>query len=122
MLPWLESSRHAWKDYAVSEYYAHNTASGYVMSRDGDWKYTYHTVIDRNHPAQRELYNLKSDPQEFTNLANRPEYQARAEAMHKRLVKEVGGDPNETEQRSRYQLARGYMRNDPKPAPTGIPE
>lgn len=120
MLPWLDHSGHAWKDYAVSEYYAHNTASGYVMSRDGEWKYTYHTVIDKKHPSQQELYHLPSDPQEFTNLANRPEQQARMAAMHKRLVKEVGGDPDETDQRARYQLARGYNRTDPRPAPTGV--
>lgn len=122
MLPWLDNARQHWKDYAVSEYYAHNTASGYVMARDGEWKYTYHTVIDRDHPAQRELYNLKSDPQEFTNLANRPEQHTRIEAMHRRLLREVGGDPDETEQRSRHQLARGYMRTDPRPAPNGVPD
>lgn len=120
MLSWLDDSRHTWKNHAVVEYYAHNTASGYVMLRDGEWKYTYHTIIDKDHPAQRELYNLKSDPQEFTNLANRLEYRARIEAMHKRLVKEVGGDPDETEQRSRHQLARGYNRTDPKPSLTGV--
>jgi choline-sulfatase len=120
MLPWLDNSRHAWKNYAVSEYYAHNTASGYVMLRDGDWKYTYHTVIDKDHPAQHELYHLSSDPHEFTNLTNRPEHRKRIEAMHKRLVKEVEGDPDETEQRSRHQLARGYLRSDPEPAPTGV--
>ena len=115
MAPWLDDETHKWKDYAVSEYYAHNTASGYVMARDGEWKYTYHSVIDQEHPAQQELYNLKSDPQEFTNLAGRPEHRARIAAMHERMVKEVGGDPNETEQRSRHQLARGYMRTDPRP-------
>ncbi len=120
MLPWLDNSGHAWKNYAVSEYYAHNTASGYVMSREGDWKYTYHTIIDKDHPAQRELYHLGSDPQEFANLANRPEHRARIQAMHKRLMKEVGGDPDETEQRSRHQLARGYVRADPMPAATGV--
>ena len=120
MIPWLDSPQHQWKDYAVSEYYAKNTASGYVMSRDGDWKYTYHTVIDKDHPSQQELYHMPTDPQEFHNLANRPEHQARMVAMHRRLVQEVGGDPNETEQRARYQLARGYDRTDPRPAPVGV--
>lgn len=117
MVPWLDR-RHAWKDYAVSEYYAHNTASGYAMSRSGEWKYTYHSVIDKDHPAQQELYNLTQDPQEFTNLAGRPEHKARLQLMHARLVKEVGGSPDETEQRSRYQLAHGYNRPDPPPSGT----
>lgn len=113
MVRWMDDPRHRWKDYAISEYYAHNTASGYVMARSGAWKYVYHTVIDKDHPAERELYDLASDPQEFTNLAARPEHRARIEAMHRHMVKEVGGDPDETEQRSRAQLARGYTRPDP---------
>jgi choline-sulfatase len=116
MVPWMDHKRHAWKDHAISEYYAQNTASGYVMSRSGDWKYVYHTVIDKDHPAERELYNLVSDPQEFTNLASLPEHQARIKSMHERMVKVVGGDPDETEQRSRTQLERGYTRSDPRPA------
>ena len=116
MLPWLDNPRHAWRNYSVTEYYAKNTASGYVMSRDGEWKYTYHTVIDNDHPAQRELYNVNSDPQEFKNLASRPEHRSRIEARHKRLVKEVGGDPDETEQIARHDLAKGYNRTDPRPA------
>jgi choline-sulfatase len=119
LVPWLDNPRSKWKDYAVVEYYAHATASGYVMSRDGEWKYTYHTVIDKDHPAQQELYNLSFDPKEFVNLASLPEHQSRIEAMHRRLVKEVGGDPNETEQRARYELARGYNRPDVNPGLAG---
>lgn len=118
MLRWMDRGSTQWKDYAVSEYYAHNTASGYVMLREGDWKYVYHTVIDKDHPAERELYNLSTDPQEFTNLAAQPEHNARMEAMHKLLVKEVEGDPDETEQRSRFQLSRGYNRPDKQPEGT----
>jgi hypothetical protein len=40
------------------------------------------------------------------------------EAMHKLLVKEVEGDPDETEQRSRFQLSRGYNRPDKQPEGT----
>jgi len=115
MLHWMDHANAAWKDFAVSEYYAHNTASGYVMFRSGEWKYVYHTAIDKDHPAERELYNLIEDPQEFTSLASWPEHQVRMEALHKRMLKEIGGNPNETEQRSRLQLGRGYIRSDPKP-------
>jgi choline-sulfatase len=118
MLHWMDRHDTKWKDYAVSEYYGLNTASGYVMVREGNWKYVYHSVIDKDHPAQQELYNLVNDPKEFTNLADRPEYQARMKMMHERMVKEVGGDPNETEQRARMQLAQGYARADPRPAGT----
>ncbi|WP_176441759.1 sulfatase-like hydrolase/transferase [Granulicella rosea] len=116
MLHWMDRPNTPWKDLAVSEYYAHNTASGYTMIRSGEWKYVYHNVIDEDHPAQRELYNLAHDPKEFTNLANLPEHKARVETLHQRMLKEVGADPDEIEKRSREQLARGYTRPDPKPA------
>lgn len=118
MVRWMDRASTSWRDRAVSEYYAHNTASGYAMLRAGDWKYVYHTVIDKDHPAERELYNLSTDPHEFTNLAGLPEHKTRIEAMHKDLIKEVGGDPDETEQRSRYQLSRGYTRTDQRPNDT----
>ncbi len=118
MLNWMDRGSSHWKNYAVSEYYAHNTASGYVMVRQGQWKYVYHCVIDKDHPAERELYDLASDPMEFHNLAGRPEHKGLIERLHRLLLKEVPGDPDETEQRSRFQLARGYNRPDSQPAGT----
>jgi choline-sulfatase len=116
MLAWMDSPKTKWKDYAVSEYYAHGMGSGYVMARSGDWKYVYHNPIDAQHPDERQLFNLADDPAEFHNLAALPEHGARIADMHARMVKEVGGDPNETEKRSRLQLAAGYHRTDPRPA------
>jgi len=122
MTQWLDDSKHQWKDFSVTEYYGSNTASGFVMARQGEWKYVYHTVIDKDHPDQRELYNLTTDPGEFKNLAALPENKQRIAAMHDRLVKEVGRDPNETEQRSRAQLAKGYNRTDKPSADAGPDE
>jgi choline-sulfatase len=115
MLPRLDDPKQSWKDYAVSEYYAHNIGSGYVMARSGPWKYTYHSVIDADHPAQRQLFNLTDDPHELTNLADRPEHAQRIAEMHQRMVAEIGGEPDATEQRARIQLAQGYHRTDKKP-------
>lgn len=115
MLAYLDDGKSKWKDFAVSEYYAHNIASGYVMSRSANWKYTYHTVMDKDHPAERELYDLSTDPGEFTNLAAKPEHADLIKTMHARMVKEVGADPDETEQRARHELAKGYDRKDPPP-------
>jgi choline-sulfatase len=108
LCPWLDDPQTKWKDLAVSEYYAHNIASGYAMLRSGQYKYVYHTPPDDQHPAQRELYNLTADPKEFTNLAARPEEKSRIEALHAALVKELGQDPNETELRCRADYAKGY--------------
>jgi choline-sulfatase len=116
MLGWLDDPKQMWKDYAVSEYYAHNIGSGYVMSRSGNWKYTYHSTMDSAHPAQRQLFDLSSDPQEFANVADRPENAQRVAEMHQRMVKEIGGEPDETEQKARAQMAQGYHRTDKKPS------
>lgn len=122
MLPWLDDSKHGWKDFAVSEYYAKNIGSGYVMARSGKWKYTYHTPPDRAHPAVRELYDLSTDPKEFKNLAAQPENATLIADLHARMVKEVGANPDETEMRARRELAEGYHRTDRKPAGAGAEE
>ena len=117
LLPWMDDPQYAWKDYAVSEFYADAVGSGYTMSRSGKWKYTYHTQIDATHPAERQLFDLSTDPMEFTNLADRPENAQRVADMHKRMMAEVGADFDQTEQRARRELAAGYVRTDPNPGP-----
>lgn len=111
MLPWLDVSGYAWKDFALSEYYAHNISSGFVMVRQGDYKYVYHTPADEDHPAERELYNLKDDPGEFNNLANDPEHAQLMESIHQRMLDELGEHPDETEQRCLADYAKGYGRD-----------
>jgi choline-sulfatase len=110
VVKWMDNANSEWKDLAVSEYYAHNIASGYAMIRMGKYKYVYHTPPDADHPAERELYDLQTDPAEFDNLAHQKKYEQRVRAMHKALVKEIGEDPDKTEQRCRKDYARGYGR------------
>ena len=114
MLRWLDDPGAGWKGLAVSEYYAHNIASGYAMIRMGEYKYVYHTPADANHPAERELYDLQADPGEFNNLAGNAEYKDRVNAMHAALVEEIGEHPDKTEQRCRADYARGYSRSNAK--------
>jgi len=110
MVRWLDDANSDWKDTAVSEYYAHNIASGYAMIRMGKYKYVYHTAPDADHAPERELYDLESDPGEFDNVASKVAYSRRVQNMHAALVRELGESPDETEQRCRADYARGYSR------------
>ena len=65
----------------------------------------------------RELYDLSTDPHEFTNTADKPEHAKIIADLHARMAQEVGGNPDETELRARRQLADGYQPH--RPAPTG---
>ncbi len=114
MLQWLDKPGAGWKDLAVSEYYGHNVASGSAMIRKGKYKYVYHTPADSDHPAERELYDLLSDPGEFDNLAGQARHSKRLRAMHAALVEEIGEDPDATERRCRADYARGYSRSNKK--------
>ena len=97
-------------DFAVSEYFAHNIASGFTMLRTGRYKYVYHTRMDKEHGPERELYDVQADPGEFTNLAARTEHRKMIEELHGAMLKEVGRDPDETERICRADYARGYGR------------
>ncbi len=118
MCQWMEDSQAPWKDFAVSEYYGHNIASGYAMLRAGRYKYVYHTPPDRDHPAERELYDLAADPGEFTNLAAEAEHARRIARMHTALVTELGADPDEMELRCRADYRQGYGRPERPARPT----
>ena len=111
MLPWLDSADAPWKDQAVVEYYSHPIASGYAMIRRGHFKYTYHTPPDEKHPAQRELYDVSSDPGELKNLAADPAYAGRIAELHAALCKELRENPDDTELRCRVDAAKAQKAN-----------
>jgi len=111
LIPVLDDPGADWKDFAVCEYFGHNIASGFVMYREGPWKYVYHSRMDAEYGPERELYNLDDDPKEFTNLAKAPEHSERLSAMHAALVKEIGREPDEAEAECRADYAAGYNRD-----------
>jgi len=110
LVPWLDNPQAPWKDFALSQYYAHNIASGYVMLRRGPWKYVYHSPPDAQHSAEEELYDLRSDPGEFRNLAQDPTQAERTKAMLAAIVAELGEHPDQIEARARADFAKGYER------------
>jgi len=113
MLRWLDDPAAKWKDFALSEYYAHNIASGFTMFRRGKWKYVYHARMDKDHGPERELYDVEADPKEFRNLARERSYASLVESLHAAMLKEIGRDPDETEQICRADYAKGYGRKRP---------
>ena len=112
LVPVLDDPGAHWKNFAVCEYFGHNIASGFVMYREGPWKYVYHTRMDAEHGPEYELYNLDEDPKEFRNLAGSPDQAERIKAMHAALVAEIGREPDEAETECRSDYAGGYNRPD----------
>jgi len=69
----------------MSQYHAVGSPTGGFMVADARWKY-HHYV---GYPA--ELFDLASDPEETTNLAEQPEHGAQIERLHGELVRHLGG-------------------------------
>mgnify|MGYP001186692521 CR=1 FL=1 len=80
-----------WKDEAFSEYLAHGVERPMAMLRRGRYKFNY-SLGDS--PA---LYDIETDPGEFTNLANDEAYRSVVEEMQSRLLSHW--DPVEIEGR-----------------------
>lgn len=57
--------------------------AAHVMILDRDWKYV------RNRFDIDELYDLKTDPGEMQNVANRPEHQNRIAQMRQQITEMV---------------------------------
>ncbi|MFX0103519.1 MAG: sulfatase-like hydrolase/transferase [Candidatus Hodarchaeota archaeon] len=106
LVPYLDNASAPWKNYALSEYYGHNIASGITMLRKGDYKYVYHNKVKDREP-DIELFNMKKDPKEFENLANKPEFKDLVSELHALMVKELGMEPDEIEKIYLKQVGKG---------------
>ncbi|MCL2833091.1 MAG: sulfatase-like hydrolase/transferase [Treponema sp.] len=104
LLGLIKNEASAWRDFAVSEYYAHNIAAGHCMIRRGKYKYVYLDSINDKHGAEKQLFDLEADPQEFNNLAGDLRYAPLIKELHALLVKSLGRDPEDIEAEVRESL------------------
>ena len=70
LLPLLTGQSREWKDEAFCEYEAHGTDRVRAMVRQSKWKLCY----SHGDPPELELYNLETDPGEFNDLSDNPDY------------------------------------------------
>ena len=81
LLPLMGGDAEGWRDETLCEHNAHGTDNPRAMLRRGQWK----LCVTQDVPGALELYDLSSDPDEFTNLAAHPDYALVRESMLTRL-------------------------------------
>lgn len=112
IMPLLDDPDHQWKDLALVEYYGHNRCSGITMLRQAQWKYVYHANIDDEYPAEYELYDMYTDPQELDNRADDPRCKGIIDRLHQAMLDELGEHPDEITLRANRELSTGYGERD----------
>ncbi len=90
LVPALNGDTSGLNDIAISEHFAHGTDRALGMIRSGKWKLCY----GHGEPVELELYDLDTDPGEFSNLAGVAEHSAIQERLLKILL-DQWGDPDE---------------------------
>ena len=74
---------------AICEHFAHGTDRPMGMVRSGNWKLCY----GHGNPVEIELYDIESDPHEFTNLSEAAEHTHIKDQLLEILL-EQWGDPD----------------------------
>ncbi|MCL5005648.1 MAG: sulfatase-like hydrolase/transferase [Acidobacteria bacterium] len=80
LLPLIREQAGAMPEFVFSESHSEGNITGSFMIRKGDWKYIYFTG---DKPL---LFNLKDDPGEMHNLAEKPEMANLLVEMHRHLT------------------------------------
>lgn len=93
LLPLIQGTATDWKDSAFSEYLAHGVEGPMAMLRKGKYKFNY----SLGDPP--ELYDIDDDPEEFINLASKPEFQDVCNELEAELLSKW--DPIEIEKQVR---------------------
>ncbi len=85
LVPLAEGKRVAWRDAFLYEYFEYpepHRVPPHHGVRTADWKLM---AFDRD-ASERELYDLKNDPNETTNLYGKPEFAAKARELEAKLL------------------------------------
>lgn len=74
LAPLLKAARTVWRKSFLIEYYSDRVfprirQMGYKAVRNERWKYIHYVELE----GMDELYDLKADPYEMTNIINQPE-------------------------------------------------
>ena len=104
-LHYLQGTEDNLKDEVICEYLAHGTDGPRIMVRQGEWKLSY----THRDPVEFELYNLKDDPGEFENLADRQEVKEVQDRLFARAMEVWRGDPDGLSKRVRESQKERYL-------------
>eukprot|EP00463_Aulacantha_scolymantha_P003883 TRINITY_DN4809_c0_g1_i1.p1 TRINITY_DN4809_c0_g1~~TRINITY_DN4809_c0_g1_i1.p1 ORF type:complete len:149 (+),score=20.93 TRINITY_DN4809_c0_g1_i1:249-695(+) len=104
---------------------ADNAISWFIL-RQGDYKYIAYGTGKENEP---QLFNIKLDPSEKTNLATNPQYKSQLKAMDQVLQSTISyaDVSNDVADYSKKMFTEWYMKNYdwrttlPKGTPNGLP-
>ncbi|MBD3376996.1 sulfatase-like hydrolase/transferase [candidate division KSB1 bacterium] len=92
LLPLIRGETGDHPGWAFSECHQQGNMTGSFMIRKGEWKYIHFSYFDDL------LFNLKTDPGEFNNLANDPLYRDQKEELKNLLFSQL--DPEEVTERA----------------------
>ena len=86
LVPVLEDPSRKVNDAVFSEL-GHHPDRRVVMARNEDYKYVYSTPRDNLPDGAEELFDMRSDPNEFVNLALKPEGKEALERMRFEMLR-----------------------------------
>lgn len=83
LVPWLDGARVPWREQVFTEHlWNHDRIPRTEGLRTRDWKYIRYL----DHPDYEELYDLRSDPREESNLAQSAAHAQRLEELRRRCA------------------------------------
>jgi choline-sulfatase len=86
LLPLAQGKQGGHPGWALSQSNSHGNCTGSYMVRRGDWKYVHFTSYESL------LFNLRDDPDELVNLANKPAHASLRKELHAILTSQLDPD------------------------------